>query len=51
MHSGNPVMSYDDDWFELFGWKQSPFKSGYWGLYHELGHNHQDSKWNTYGFG
>lgn len=49
MHSGNPVMTFDDVPLQLLGWQNTLFLQGNWGVYHEFGHNHQDSKWTTSG--
>lgn len=47
MHSGNPVMTWDDVTFEMIGVNNTIFQKGNWGFYHELGHNHQDDKWTV----
>lgn len=43
MHSGYPIMTHLDaaDWLGSL----EELRQGNWGLYHELGHNHQHSDW------
>jgi len=45
MHSGYPIMAFDDGisaaMVDLAGLR----KNGNWGLFHELGHNHQEYDW------
>ncbi|MBL8963555.1 MAG: M60 family metallopeptidase [Phycisphaeraceae bacterium] len=43
MHSGYPIMTHLDaaDWLGNL----DELRQGNWGLYHELGHNHQHSDW------
>ena len=50
MHSGNPIMTFDDVIDNYLGFENKIFKEGNWGLYHEIGHNHQESEW-TYSTG
>ena len=47
MHSGNPIMTHDDITYEMLGVGGKLYNNGSWGLYHELGHNHQDYKWTV----
>ncbi|MCG3121695.1 MAG: hypothetical protein GIKADHBN_00063 [Phycisphaerales bacterium] len=49
MHSGYPIMTHLD----AGAWLPSlaELKSGNWGLYHELGHNHQKGEWTFDGTG
>ncbi|MCF7676389.1 MAG: M60 family metallopeptidase [Akkermansiaceae bacterium] len=44
-HSGYPVQGYDKYWGNLAD-STSLAKSGSWGDFHELGHNHQRGWWN-----
>jgi hypothetical protein len=49
MHSGYPIMTHADagPWMVDLAHLQQ----GDWGLYHELGHNHQDGRWTFNGTG
>lgn len=49
MHAGNPIMTHEDVAFEFLGAQKNIFKDGNWGIYHQLGHNHQDHKWTMKG--
>jgi hypothetical protein len=43
MHSGYPIMTHLDAVDDMTD--PAKLRSGAWGLFHELGHNHQDSLW------
>lgn len=43
MHSGYPIMTHLDVVDDLS--LAATLRGGSWGLFHELGHNHQDSMW------
>jgi len=45
MHSGNPIMTHDDVVDNYLGINGTIFREGNWGIYHEIGHNHQESSW------
>lgn len=49
MHSGYPIMTHLDagQWLPSLG----ELSTGNWGLYHELGHNHQAGDWTFEGTG
>jgi hypothetical protein len=49
MHSGYPIMTHLD----AAPWMVSAedMRKGQWGLFHELGHNHQDPSWTFNGTG
>ncbi len=49
MHSGYPIMTHLDAVDDLVG--LSRLQKGAWGLYHELGHNHQSGDWTFDGTG
>ena len=46
MHSGYPIMTHADQYANLVDRRH--LLEGNWGLFHELGHNHQNSDW-TFG--
>ncbi|MGE4285640.1 MAG: M60 family metallopeptidase [Phycisphaerae bacterium] len=43
MHSGYPIMTHSDQYSNLADINN--LKSGNWGFFHEIGHNHQDAAW------
>jgi len=47
MHSGYPIMTHLDAAEDMSG--VDNLKAGAWGLFHELGHNHQESEWTFNG--
>lgn len=47
MHSGYPIMTFEDVTYNLVGLEEDIVADGGWGIYHEIGHNHQDYKWTT----
>ena len=47
MHSGYPIMTLADQYSKLAD--INTLKEGSWGLFHELGHNHQESAWTFSG--
>lgn len=47
MHSGYPIMTFEDVTYKLVGLEEDIVADGDWGIYHEIGHNHQDDKWTT----
>ncbi len=49
MHSGYPVMTFSDQYRALPD--INTLKNGSWGLFHELGHNHQNGGWTFEGTG
>ena len=49
MHSGYPIMTHLDAAARMVSEKS--LKAGSWGLYHELGHNHQRREWTFSGTG
>ena len=49
MHSGYPIMTWMDQ-VNLFPSRESLLK-GNWGIFHELGHNHQSGDWTFDGTG
>lgn len=49
MHSGYPIMTHLDAAESMV--QDAKLKSGSWGLFHELGHNHQDGMWTFSGTG
>ncbi len=49
MHSGYPIMTHLDAAPDMVS--LSELRQGTWGLYHELGHNHQGSEWTFDGTG
>ncbi len=52
LHSGYPLMSHIND--EHFDWaidKDLLEKEGAWGVFHEIGHNHQNRDWTPDGTG
>ncbi len=49
MHSGYPIMTHLDASIPMTQLDQ--MRKGQWGLFHELGHNHQDSMWTFEGTG
>lgn len=49
MHSGYPIMTHLDAVDEMS--QAAKLKAGSWGLFHELGHNHQDGMWTFEGTG
>ena len=49
MHSGYPIMTWMDQ-VNLFPSRESLLQ-GNWGIFHELGHNHQSSDWTFEGTG
>lgn len=53
MHSGYPIMTYDDvaRTFTNLAVLRGPDGHKTWGFYHELGHNHQQSDWTFDGTG
>lgn len=53
MHSGYPIMTHDDVAATLVDLKRlmNQGHGGVWGVYHELGHNHQSGDWTFNGAG
>ena len=51
MHSGYPIMIPTDDSIRLAVSERRIRHEGAWGLFHELGHNHQQSDWTFDGTG
>lgn len=49
MHSGYPVMTHADQ-YGILG-NREKILAGQWGLFHELGHNHQNRDWTFGGTG
>jgi len=49
MHSGYPIMAHLDAVDEMS--QAAKLKAGSWGLFHELGHNHQKGEWTFDGTG
>lgn len=49
MHSGYPIMTHLDAAPDMVS--VDNLRAGTWGLYHELGHNHQSSDWTFDGTG
>ncbi|MGH7133186.1 MAG: M60 family metallopeptidase [Phycisphaerales bacterium] len=49
MHSGYPIMTHLDAADDMV--QAARLKAGRWGLFHELGHNHQNSDWTFDGTG
>ena len=49
MHSGYPIMTYADQYNKLVD--REHLLTGSWGLFHELGHNHQNRDWTFSGTG
>lgn len=49
MHSGYPIMTHLDAAPDMVA--VSRLRAGTWGLYHELGHNHQSDDWTFDGTG
>ncbi|MBN2842260.1 MAG: M60 family metallopeptidase, partial [Sedimentisphaerales bacterium] len=49
MHSGYPIMTHSDQYEILVN--KDKLLAGQWGLYHELGHNHQNPDWTFAGTG
>lgn len=49
MHSGYPIMTHLDAVPPM--WDAAKLKAGNWGLFHELGHNHQHGEWTFDGTG
>lgn len=49
MHSGYPIMTHLDAAPAMVSLDK--MKAGQWGLFHELGHNHQDGMWTFTGTG
>ena len=49
MHAGYPIMTHLDASIPMTRLDQ--MRKGQWGLFHELGHNHQDSMWTFEGTG
>jgi hypothetical protein len=49
MHAGYPIMTHLDAAETMVS--EEMLLAGAWGLYHELGHNHQDSLWTFSGTG
>lgn len=49
MHSGYPIMTHLDAVDEMS--QAAKLKAGSWGLFHELGHNHQKGDWTFEGTG
>ena len=47
MHSGYPIMTHSDQYDKLVS--VDNLLAGSWGLYHELGHNHQNGDWTFNG--
>ncbi len=51
MHSGYPIMIPIDDSIKVGLSEQRLRSEGAWGLFHELGHNHQSGDWTFNGTG
>ena len=51
MHSGYPVMAFITSIHTDFGSAQTIDREGSWGLFHEVGHNHQRTAWTFDGTG
>lgn len=52
LHSGYPMMAQDlDRWSGRLVADEFVFKTGEWGFFHELGHNHQEPEWTFEGTG
>lgn len=51
MHSGYPIMTHMDAVDDMSRADGAGLKAGTWGLYHELGHNHQKGEWTFEGTG
>ena len=49
MHSGYPIMTHLDAADDMVS--AAALRKGTWGLYHELGHNHQSADWTFGGTG
>ncbi len=49
MHSGYPIMTHLDAASAMVS--VDAMRQGQWGLFHELGHNHQDAMWTFSGTG
>lgn len=49
MHAGYPIMTWDDQYDILVS--RDALLKGQWGLFHELGHNHQQRDWTFDGTG
>lgn len=49
MHSGYPIMTHADQYAILVN--REALLQGQWGLFHELGHNHQNGDWTFGGAG
>ncbi len=49
MHSGYPIMTHADQ-YGILG-RRDKIMAGQWGLFHELGHNHQNGDWTFSGSG
>ncbi|MBM4155289.1 MAG: hypothetical protein FJ221_09720 [Lentisphaerae bacterium] len=49
MHAGYPIMTWDDQYDVLVS--RDALLKGQWGLFHELGHNHQQRDWTFDGTG
>lgn len=49
MHAGYPIMTHADQ-FGILG-RRDKILEGQWGLFHELGHNHQNRDWTFGGSG
>ena len=49
MHSGYPIMTHLDAAAPMTS--AAELKRGQWGLFHELGHNHQEGEWTFEGTG
>lgn len=50
LHSGYPMMAQDlDRWSGRLVADEFVFKTGEWGFFHELGHNHQEPEWTFEG--
>ena len=49
MHSGYPIMTHSDQYDKLVD--KEHLQKGSWGLFHELGHNHQNRDWTFSGTG
>jgi hypothetical protein len=45
MHSGNPIQMFEGTLMPTLNIGNYSWKDGNWGVYHELGHNHQDWRW------
>lgn len=51
MHSGYPIMTHMDAVDDMSQAGGAKLKAGSWGLFHELGHNHQKGEWTFGGTG